>query len=303
MTYAPISLNKLLALVEILESGSVTEAARRLNRTQPSVSKALSDLRAFYDDPLLIRDGNTLTQTPFATTLMRALAEWRLSGEALLAMRSRFEPGVTRRHFVIRASDYHLTAFGPVLRDIALAADQTLSFEFLRPAGTLEQDYQRSGFDFAFQVNAKSIPSYERRLILSEPYVILFDPEHRTAPQDIDAFCAAVFVATSPAGSGPSVIEQHLATLKRSRHVGFRISQVSDAARFVAGSPYLSVVPASAGASAMKSLGLNIAPLFFDVPDVTSYLAWPKSRAADPAIGWLSGQLAAKTGRMAQERR
>ncbi len=292
MSSAPISLNKLLILAEILESGSVTGAARRLNRTQPSLSKALSDLRVYYDDPLLVRDGNGLSPTPFAETLMRALSVWRNEGEALLSMRSQFNPGRSRRHFVIRASDYHLMAVGPVLRDIALGAGLTLSFEIMRPTGTLETDFRRTGFDFAFQVNAPMPAGFARRRILSEPYVILFDPAFRRAPEDIDAFCAAVFVLASPAGSMPSVVDQYLTGLGRSRQIGFRVPQVSDVARFVAGSPYLSVVPESAGLCAEQTLSLKTVRLFFKVPPVTSYLVWPNARGADPAIGWLSKEIA-----------
>lgn len=292
MPSSPISLNKLLILGEILDSGSVTEAARRLNRTQPSLSKALSDLRLYYDDPLLVRDGKGLSPTPFAQTLMQALSAWRNEGDALLSMRSHFDPGKSRRHFVIRASDYHLMAFGPSLRDLALRTGQTLGFEFLRPTGALEADFQKAGFDFAFKVNSGAPAGFHRRRILSEHYVLLFDPACRSAPQDLDAFCASVFVLASPAGSGPSAIDQHLASLGRARQIGFRVPQVSDVASFVAGSPYLGIVPASVALSAVQTLSLKAADLLFEVPPVTSYLVWPTARGADPAVGWLSEEIA-----------
>ena len=288
MPVAPISLNKLLVLDEILNSGSISLAAGRLNRTQPSISKALSDLRAFYDDPLLIREGGGLVPTPFARTLMEALATWRREGDGLLSMRSRFELGTTPRHFVIRASDYHLAAFGPLLRDAALTAGSTLSFEFLSPIGTLAEDFRRWGFDFAFKVNAADASGFELRPVLSEPYVILFDPEHRTVPTDINTFCSAIFVLATPAGSGPSAIDRHLGRLGRSRRVGFRVPRLSDVAPFVLGSPYLSVVPEWTAFCAVSTHALEMAPLFFDVPKVTSSLVWPTSRASDPAIEWLS---------------
>ncbi|WP_430448843.1 LysR family transcriptional regulator [Rhodophyticola sp.] len=291
MSTAPISLNKLLVLDEILTSGSISKAAGRLNRTQPSVSKTLGDLRAFYDDPLLIREGGGLVPTPFAMTLMEALAAWRRDGDGLLSMRSRFDLGTTRRHFVIRASDYHLTAFGPVLQDAAFSAIPTLSFEFRSPVGTLSEDFRQWGFDFAFRVNAISTSTFGAREILSEPYVILFDPKYRTAPTNFDEFCSAVFVLASATGSGPSKIDIHLARIGRTRTVGIRVSRISDVARFVLASPFVSVVPKSAAMSAISSHSLQMAPLFFDVPKVTSSLVWPTSRASDPAVEWLSDKI------------
>lgn len=296
MPSTPISLNKLLILAEILDSGSVTAAARRLNRTQPSLSKALGDLRIYYDDRLLIRDGSGLSPTPFAERLMRALSDWRNEGEALLSMRSHFDPGRTVRHFMIRASDYHLMAVGPALQDIALRTGLTLTFEIMRPAGKLDEDYRKRAFDFAFQVNASVPEGFSRQRILSEPYVILFDPAFRDAPRNLDAFCAAVFVLASPPGSMPSVVDQYLEKAGRSRQIGFRVPQVSDVARFVAGSPYLSVVPESVGLCAEQTLSLKTVDLFFEVPPVTSYLVWPNARGADPAIGWLRGKIMSAVG-------
>lgn len=295
MSSSSISLNKLLVLQEVLSSGSVSAAARRMNRTQPTISKALSDLRRFYADPLLVRDGTGLTPTRFATSLLDGLADWRLKGDALLAMRAHFEPGKTQRHFVIRASDYHLTAFGTALRDIAVQTGQSVTFDFLRPVSSLEVDYQAMGFDFAFQVNKRTRASFETSPLLSEPYLILFDPAFRTAPDDLDALCAATFVLASPAGSGPSAIDSKLVRMGRHRNIGFRVPRVSDAARLVAGSCYVSVLPASIALAAGQSLGLGTAPLGLDVPAVTSYLVWPKARATDPAIGWLSAILTARS--------
>ncbi|MEQ8657267.1 MAG: LysR family transcriptional regulator [Hyphomicrobiales bacterium] len=292
MPLPPISLNKLLILIDLLECGSVSGAARRLNRTQPSVSKALADLRAYYDDPLLVRDGSALAPSPFASDLLAGLTEWRQCGDALLSRRAKFEPGMTQRQFLIRCSDYHLTAFGPLVRDIALRYGPATSFQLLQPAASLDQDYQRLSFDFAFQVNAKLGPSFERRAILSEPYVIVYDPAKCTAPHDMDSFCAAVFVLASPAGSGPSVVDRHLAKLGRSREVRIRVPLISDAARLVCGTPFISVLPASTGAFARANLSLATAPLLFDVPSITSYLVWAKARSADPAIAWLAEKLA-----------
>ncbi|WP_430449480.1 LysR family transcriptional regulator [Rhodophyticola sp.] len=299
MPVAPISLNKLLMLDEILACGSISVAASRLNRTQPSVSKALGDLRAFYGDPLLVREGGGLVPTPFAKGLMEALASWRRKGDGLLSMRNEFVPGTSRRHFVIRASDYHLSAFGPTLHEAALSAGASLSFEFISPIGTLQEDFRQMGFDLAFKVNAADTSGFEVRSILSESYVILFDPQHQRRPVDIETFAMADFVLASPAGSGPSAIDRYLRRLGRRRRICFRVPRLSDVAQFVLGSSYLSVVPESTAKCAVSTHALEIAPLFFDVPKVTTSLAWPTSRASDPAVEWLSERLAsAVTSRM-----
>jgi DNA-binding transcriptional LysR family regulator len=293
MVQTPLPLNKLLVLGAILDSGSVSGAARQLGRTQPSVSKTLNDLRAFYDNPLLVRDGGRLQPTSFARALLEGLTQWRLQGEALLAMRSGFDPGLSKRHFTIRASDYHHAVFGALIGGLAVSHHGTLSFDITRPVGTPEEDYPVSGFDFAFRVNARAAPAFEARRIFSEPYLVLFDPAHRPPPQDMAGFLHAPFVLAAPAGSGPSAIDRHLAGLGLKRRIAIRTHQMLDAGRLVAGTQFLSVLPASAAHTAAKGLGLKTAELLFKVPEVVTHLIWPRLRAADPAILWLAGKFAA----------
>lgn len=292
MRQAPIALNKLLVLAEILELGSVSAAAQRLGRTQPSVSKTLSDLRAYYDDPLLVREGGRLTPTAFAQSLLAGLSQWRLEGEALLAMRSSFDPGRTERRFVVRASDYHHALFGALLAALTRTYAGVLSFDITRPVGSPEDDYPVAGFDIAFRVNALPGEAFEAREARREPYHIVYDPALRAPPGSLDEFCAAAFVLAAPAGSGPSAIDRYLAGLGRTRRIAIRTHLMLGAGTLLAGSEFLSVLPASVATATAQAAGLATAPLLFDVPDVVSHVIWPKLRATDPAILWLAEQIA-----------
>ena len=51
---ARIDLNLLVALHILLQEGSVSRAAERLNITQPAMSKTLGRLRETFDDPLFV---------------------------------------------------------------------------------------------------------------------------------------------------------------------------------------------------------------------------------------------------------
>lgn len=78
-------LRLLLALDALLVEGGVTPAARRLGLRAPAVSRLLTQLRALYGDPLLVRTGRGMRPTPLAERLrprLRALAD---EAEALLA--------------------------------------------------------------------------------------------------------------------------------------------------------------------------------------------------------------------------
>src|SRR4051812_34164201 len=58
-----LDLNLLRAFAVVAESGSVTEAARRLYMTQPAVSAALRRLTTAVGAPLFVRSGRGLALT------------------------------------------------------------------------------------------------------------------------------------------------------------------------------------------------------------------------------------------------
>ncbi|WP_028863258.1 LysR family transcriptional regulator [Psychromonas aquimarina] len=68
-----IDLNQLKVLRVLLEVKNTREAARRLNTSQPAVSRSLANLRVLLDDPLFIRCPNGLEPTPRSLELALSL--------------------------------------------------------------------------------------------------------------------------------------------------------------------------------------------------------------------------------------
>ena len=73
-----LDLNLLVVLDVMLEEGSVSRAASRLNMSVPAVSRALGRLRVALGDPLMVRSGRGLQPTATALDLkprVRALID------------------------------------------------------------------------------------------------------------------------------------------------------------------------------------------------------------------------------------
>ena len=70
-----LKLRDLRVLEVMLTEGSLTRAALRLDTTQPSLSKALSRLRAHFGDPLLVRDGPAMRPTPKGAEMLAPVRE------------------------------------------------------------------------------------------------------------------------------------------------------------------------------------------------------------------------------------
>lgn len=98
-------LNLLLTLQVLLETHSVSAAARQLHLTQSAVSKALARLRLQFNDPLFLRVSKGLAPTPFAQRLQRPLHDW-LETAAGLFVREDFDPATWQGEFTLVAHDY-----------------------------------------------------------------------------------------------------------------------------------------------------------------------------------------------------
>ena len=288
MSQPPIQMNKLLVLAEIFEAGSVTDAARRLGRTQPSVTNTLNELRAFYGDPLFVRHGNRLKPTGFAESLTEPLLAWRRGGEVLLARRHSFVPGETSRAFRIRASDYHHAVFGSRIAQAIAPWSQRMSVEFVQPTASVPLDMRKGRIDLAFHIGPRPPEEFLGRVVLTDPYCVLFDPSMRAAPETLEEFAAAHFILASPTGSGASVVDSYLKKKSRTRKVVIRTPQIFDAPRLLAGTPFITVLPWTACDAAVRAFGLQRAKLPFRARPVITHMVWEKRFADDPAVQWMA---------------
>ena len=99
-------LNLLVALDALLREKSVTRAAERLYLSQPAMSAALSRLREYFDNPLLVRVGRDMELTSRAMELREPVQQMLLNANAVLGSQATFEPANERRTFTLLCTDY-----------------------------------------------------------------------------------------------------------------------------------------------------------------------------------------------------
>jgi DNA-binding transcriptional LysR family regulator len=118
-----IDLNLLVVLDALLAEHSVSRAAKRINSTQPAVSRALGRLRRWFGDPLLTRTRHGMVPTPTGLALtgeVRAVLE-RIQG--FVERRDAFDPARSTRTFRKTMSEYpQYIVCGVLLERIAEAA-------------------------------------------------------------------------------------------------------------------------------------------------------------------------------------
>ncbi len=142
-------LNLFVALKVLIEEGSVSRSALRLNLSQSAMSRILGRLRELLDDPLFIRQGQHLQPTQRAIEISLALNDPLESLRSLLSPTD-FEAKLCKEHFVIATTDYAMQTILPYAlpRVYEEAPDISLEFPPLRHGQMLKQ-LSREGCDMA----------------------------------------------------------------------------------------------------------------------------------------------------------
>ena len=73
------------AFLAVIESGSVTLAARQLNLTQGAISQQLRRLEGLSEQPLFVRAGRRIAPTPEGTRLVPTVRQFLAANEQLVA--------------------------------------------------------------------------------------------------------------------------------------------------------------------------------------------------------------------------
>lgn len=73
------------AFLTVVETGSVTQAAKQLNLSQGAISQQLRRLQEFTDQPLFVRAGRGIAPTPDGQRLLPAISQLVAANETLLA--------------------------------------------------------------------------------------------------------------------------------------------------------------------------------------------------------------------------
>ncbi|MCF7355657.1 LysR family transcriptional regulator [Vibrio sp. CK2-1] len=105
-------LNLLIALRVLIEEGSVSKAAQRLNLSQSAMSRVLGRLRVLLDDPLFTRQGQHLIPTQKALDFNQSLTQPLENIRDILSPQE-FEPQECRQKFTIATTDYAMQTILP----------------------------------------------------------------------------------------------------------------------------------------------------------------------------------------------
>jgi len=299
--YHGVNLNLLVVINALMEEGTVSGAAVRLNLSQPAVSNALAQLRLHYQDKLFVSVGGRMVATELAQRLAQPIRDILLQSQAVIQERSAFDPASAQRRFFVAVSDYEGTVFMPLLMrhlscvapGITVSLRLTISHAQLtlpQVANILEHRQN----DFVVLPEELASQNHPRAKLYDERYVcIAWKGNAQLANSlSLEQFLEATHVIAEFADSRSQSLDGNaLAALGYVRKVGMAVEQFTLIPEFIVGTNQIATVHAGLARLFAKRFPLDIFPLPVEIPPTPIIAQWNSVRELDPGVRWFLQQM------------
>ena len=299
---AKLDLDWIGVFVEVYRARNVSRAAERLGIAQATASIVLGKLRAHFGDRLFARTPRGMEPTPRAQALYPELSAILARLEALRVEGAAFEPATSRRRFRIAMTDIseavllprllaHLRRDAPGVEIDAEPSDEAT-------ARRLENADTDLAVGFLPQLEA----GFHEQTLFVQDFVCLAAADHPRVRERLTrrALEAEAHVTVTQPGTGHSLLDRSLARHGVERAIALRVRTFLGAARTVAETDLLAIVPRRLGEALSERERIRR----FELPVALAGYAvkqhWHERMHGDPGHAWLRRTIArlfATTGR------
>ncbi|WP_342362119.1 LysR family transcriptional regulator [Terrarubrum flagellatum] len=279
-----VNLDHLRTLIEVIDRGSFSSAARQLNLTQPAVSLHIRALEERFGVDLIERAGKSTTAAPAGLELAshaRAIFE---SCERAASSMKRYREGWVGRVSLVTTLTTLNYRLPPVLKHLQQVAPGVELLVSNMPTRDVVEKVARREADFGFVM----LPIPESRLkvtrLCAEEIVAIFPRRARDIPDVV----TPEFVARAPLimehtrGSINAFVEQWLARANLTVDPTMRIGNIEAIKTLVAAGLGMSIVPLAAIGLAGKELACRpLRPEIKAAVGLVENEKAPRNKAAD----------------------
>lgn len=295
----------LLRVVRALaRHGTVTAAAAAMGLTQSTLSHALARLREHYADPLFVRSGNQLLQTPLATNLAAEAERILVDFDRVEALATSFDPRTANRTFRIHMIDVAELIFLPNLLRHWRDQGVNVGIEVVRARGAeVWQDVEAGRIDLVIGTPAVAQASLHRQRLLEERIVGIARASHplrgRLSTESVYLRCMHCMV--TPRGPIFAQVEARLAALSTNRRIQLQVPDFLSVPALIATSDLVAAVPAGLAAISPERERLHVFDLPIAETRFTVFQYWHKRFHRDPANRWLRAAIYEGAASLRQE--
>ncbi len=289
MRFRKLDLNLLVALDHMLNLRSISGAAKQMNMSQSAMSNALTRLRSYFDDPLLIQVGRRMELTPRAEAMQHAVRDILVRVEATISSDLDFDPSSSTREFRILLSDYSMTTFMPRVLAMAEAKGANVRFSLIPQTEFPYLVIERGDADILITPTMFTSRDHPSELLFEDEFACIAWSEGRYGKGRLTErqYREASHVRMVPPNSTTSFETGFLEAQGIERKVDVTCYSFASLPHLVVGTNRLATVHGLLADNAEKMLPVTRHPLPFEAPLFDQRIQWHGHKDQDPAIMWL----------------
>lgn len=287
-----LDLALLRSFIALMDTHSVSAAARQLKVSQPTMSRSLAKLRTIFEDPLLVRSRNGMLPTERAVDLYETAGGVLAGIDTLLSHEKSFDPRKSPTKFVISATEYveyvllpRLTLRTP-LEQLAIDLEVTVPLR-----QTLWSGLESGEIDAFAGFIIDPPPVLRSRPLFTDRLVCIARKNHPGLKGRLSSRQFLELPHARPALVGGAMSEQIVdaaaAKLGRSLRILVNVKNYLTIPFIVAQSDMIATVPFRLASQFAGQLQLQILEPPIDLPEFRYALYWHERRHQDARHKWL----------------
>jgi DNA-binding transcriptional LysR family regulator len=295
MRFNKLDLNLLVVLNALLTERSISRAAEKIHLSQPATSNALSRLRDYFEDELLVNSGRQLLLTPRAESLIEPVREVLMRIDSTIAAQPEFDPATESRDFTLLASDFTMTVLVPALLESLYEEAPGIRLHIRGQSDRPDEVLEHGKADFLI------IPS--QFVSKNHPSVALFEEEYMCVTWTgngrigerltLDAYLGCGHVTANFSGERQSTTfdSWFMDSFDVARRVEVTAPSMAALPAMVVGTDRIATVHRRIAESALAYLPVRLWEPPLKIPRLVQSLQWHKYKSNDAATLWLRQRL------------
>lgn len=290
MRFKKLDLNLLVALDHMMTLKSVSAAADKMFMSQSAMSNALTRLRTYFDDPLLVQVGKRMELTPRAEAMKAAIRDILVRIEATIDTQPEFDPTVSNRTFNILVSDYTLRVLMPLVMHELDKQGTRVKVNLLAQNDSPFLMLERGDVDLLITPDLFVSENHPSSLLYEDQYVVAACGKGPYAKKPIDLMEYQTIphaIMVPPSNDSRPAEGMMLEAAGVRRNVEVTTFSFSALPHLLCNTARIATVHRHLAVIASKSNDLVIHDLPFETPPFRQMMQWHSYRDNDPGIVWI----------------
>lgn len=289
MRFNKLDLNLLVALDALLSVKNISRAAERVHLSQSAMSNALSRLREYFGDDLLVQVGRNMELTARAEGMVDAVRDILVRIEATVEAKPQFEPGASTRTFKLLISDYSLVTLMPKVSALVYAEAPGVRLEFVPQVTNPQRLLERGEADVLVIPREYCSSEHPSEVLFHETYCAVIWSESALARGELteQRYRDAGHVVIQPGDGRPALDDWLVQKGGIARRVDVRTFTFTSPAYLVPETNRIATIHRRLAHQAVKELPVVIREIPFPMPTMEQVMQWHTHRTTDPGMIWL----------------